>query len=328
MSFTVINDTLDFRYVNTLQQDDEIFVGNRYSIFDSSQKYYEIEKERFGPRIFDVRGNTKKILFSVGIGPYNFFYLSVPAILKLHRAYPDAVLIIDYSLLVAEKTDKTFVPFLSKMLDSVGAKYQFIEGYKIDGVVSNNHISANVGNVLTTHNVLLDSIKLARAIAQTPDVEPHKLVYVSRKNTTPRHYNIKPGLSTNVDCRVYNEDILESYLKDHGFEVVYPEDFKTMEDQINYFNQAKVLLSVSSSGMAHMMFMQDKTTVVEFVTSYPRADDSLDPESEGDESLHHLYHKLAYLTNKTYIGFANYTRQAEDIIGIIESSKLLQKLIG
>ena len=53
-----------------------------------------------------------------------------------------------------------------------------------------------------------------------------------------------------------------------GYESIYaPEKFKNFEEQINYFNEVKTLVAISSSGLANSLFMQPQTTLFELQTN-------------------------------------------------------------
>jgi hypothetical protein len=267
-------------------------------------------------------GDGIKVLFSLGIGPYNFFAIGLPSILRLRDRYPDALFVVDYAQAAG---DKTFAPFAEKFLEYLKINFVMLNSSEED-IVANNFIPVGYGEVPVTHRYMKDASEAYLATAGIERGLAEKKAYLSRRSIKPRPYdNIKPGLSTNIDYRMYNEEALEQFFFELGYDIVVPELFASMEDQIKYFSEVSVLVSTTSSGLANMIFMPEGSTVIELATTFPMMH-TIDQNSDGVESLHHIYAGLSYMTNKNYIAIPNYTRQADDVTGIIKSSKLLQKI--
>ena len=71
-----------------------------------------------------------------------------------------------------------------------------------------------------------------------------------------------------LELRINNENQLENLFINIGYESIYaPEKFKNFEEQINYFNEVKTLVAISSSGLANSLFMQPQTTLFELQTN-------------------------------------------------------------
>jgi hypothetical protein len=331
MAFTTINETFPIsRRLKFIESETIIRFGKEINGFSNFNNLSEKNDNEDISKFLDIRSSRKKILFSGGYGIYNYFFTSIPSLLGLAKEFPDFIFIFDYSMVHLERTAKTFVPFTKKILESLGIECYFITSNLLPGVIVNNFIQINNGEVNTKKEDIVDATTLYRALAKNKsDQKPFRKVYLTRKNITPRNYDcIKEGLSTNIDYRMYEEHVLEEYFRGLGVEVVCPEDFKTMEDQINFFNEVSLIISVTSSGLTNSVFMQDGTTMLELVTSFPQQYEIEDREEcEGTETLHHIYHAVAYLTNKQYMSIPNYTRQARDIIDIIEGSELLQGVL-
>jgi len=331
LSFTILNETTPAKNnLKYTKEDSFILFGSGINIFSNYETHKIKQNVKDLSNFLDLRSNKTKILFSGGYGIYNFFQLSVPAIFRLADEFPDAVFVFDYSMVHKEGTFKTFVPFAKQIFNFLGIENYFINNDKIPGVIVNNFIQVNTGEVNFLHKNIKDAVRLYRKAARLDDsLKPFRKVYLSRGRVRPRDYSgLKPGLSTNQDNRLYNENILEDYMSDLGVEVVQPEDFKSMQDQAKFFNEVDTLVSLTSSGLANALFMQEKTRVVELLTTIPFIFEySSNDESDGNEQVHHLYHNLSYLTNKEYISVPNYTRQPADLIGIIEESNLLQKVL-
>ena len=331
MTSTIINETNpDFKNLKFQKEERVIKFDREINGFSVLGNTLEISSVKDVSDFLDIRSSKNKILISGGYGIYNYFFTSIPTLLKLYREFPNSVFVFDYSMVHLERTAKTFVPFTKKILEYLGVESYFINANLVPGIVVNNFIQIGAGEILPTQEDIVDSANLYKKMAGIKDSQkPFRKVYLSRKNIEPRNYDcIKEGLSTNIDYRMYDEEVLEKYFKDAGIEVVYPEDFKSMEDQINFFNQVSLIISVTSSGLTNSIFMNEGTTMLELVTSFPLITDTEeDGRCNGTETLHHIYQDVSYLTNKQYISISNYTRQAKDIVGIIEGSKLLQGVL-
>jgi len=331
LSYTIVNETAPAKNnLKYTKEDSFISFNSGSKVFSNYETHNMKQNVEDLSGFLDLRSNKTKILFSGGYGIYNFFQLSVPVIFRLADEFPDAVFVFDYSMIYREGTFKTFVPFTKRVLDLLGIENYFVNNDKISGVIVNNFIQINTGEANFLHKNLKDAVTLYRQAANLDSsVKPFRKVYLSRSKITPRKYsNLKPGLSTNQDNRLYDEKILEEYMISLGLEVVSPENFKSMEEQVKFFNEVETLVSLTSSGLANALFMQEKTRIVELLTTIPFVfDHAKEDGSDGNEQVHHLYHNLSYLTNKEYISIPNYTRQPADLIGIIEESNLLQKVL-
>ena len=157
------------------------------------------------------------------------------------------------------------------------------------------------------------------------DGEPFRKVYCSRKKT---RYQVGSAIHGNKDPetlpikddskRVSDELALENYFLSNGFEVVYPEDFDTFEDQIRYFSSVKTLVSATSAGLVNMCFMKDKAQLVEL---------TIPMLVQGTISIHGHYASMAWAKKLIYFSIPS-RRSTEDIIDSIEKNPILLSLIS
>jgi capsular polysaccharide biosynthesis protein len=155
-------------------------------------------------------------------------------------------------------------------------------------------------------------------------VGPYRKVYLSRKkisdkskqimfsNNNPDNYNFQD------DIRVDNEEKIEQYFSNFGFEIIYPEEFHNFDDQIDYFDTVKTLVSLTSAGLSNALFMRPGQMLVEL--SVPLIVD-------GRESIHTHYQGLSFAKNHRYISIPS-MRNSDDIIGHIENNLKLKELIS
>jgi capsular polysaccharide biosynthesis protein len=73
-------------------------------------------------------------------------------------------------------------------------------------------------------------------------------IYISRKRASRK--------------RVYNEDEIEPILIKHGFTIINNEDY-TFWEQVAIYSQARYLVSIHGSGLTNMLFMQDRSHILE-----------------------------------------------------------------
>lgn len=270
-----------------------------------------------------------KIIWTAQIGLYNLYYCAFPQLMEMVNNTKDAIVLINSSQMSQEANMPHFT-FILDWLDSNGVEWQFFNDPPKSFYIRNFYKAVN--QITKTEDI--DNVyDFANSFIENKNVEPFRKVYVSRRHIETRDYSfIMPGLTVYKDDRLNDHDVLELFLEKNGFEVIIPEQkFTNFKDQIEYFNQTKLLVSLSSSGISNSLFMQPKTTVVEFMTLYPTPSTGPDyenPENKvsGYEGIHHLYHAQAYLKNHNYVAIPNQTRMSDDIINKIESNDWLRTM--
>jgi len=137
----------------------------------------------------------------------------------------------------------------------------------------------------------------------------NKKVYVTRNG----HQNIsatqlhlmseeaKKELPFLNDLRIDDEVSLENLFRSYGFEIVNPKNFKTLEDQIRFFDQVEVIAGLSGSGLTNLLFMRDKTTVIELST--------IQVVKQKIEFHYHFFLLATLWANKKYISVPNISRE-------------------
>lgn len=137
------------------------------------------------------------------------------------------------------------------------------------------------------------------------EVEPFRKIYLSR-GKAPQHSNdIRQNLPSEIpsyveftdDERIDNEPKLEKYLLEKGFDIVYPESFYSLEDQIKFISEARILMSVTSAGLINSVFMKPGGLVVEIQSPLI----SLGGKFGIHQSLHNFYHPISYPLSHNYI---------------------------
>jgi hypothetical protein len=162
------------------------------------------------------------------------------------------------------------------------------------------------------------------SLEHTDTVNPMRKVYLSRKKVEILKNNEHlfqgediSNFSYADDERIDNEEILIEYFSDLGFEIVCPEDFENMEEQIRFFSQTKTLVSVTTAGLSNAIFMKPQTKIIEF---------SIPLISGGVESIHDLYHSISFVKGQNYLSIPN-RKSAQGIIDIIDGNLSMKEFI-
>jgi hypothetical protein len=154
-------------------------------------------------------------------------------------------------------------------------------------------------------NILDDLMSSYRDIS----LPNNKKVYVTRggkQNLTVTQINQMTQeeidkLPYKDDLRIDDEIKLENLFKKHGFEIVDTSIFKTIEDQIRFFDQVGVIAGLSGSGLTNLLFMRDKTTVIELST--------IQIVRQKIEFHYHFFLLATLWANKKYISVPNISRE-------------------
>lgn len=218
--------------------------------------------------------------------------------------------------------------FLYRCLDNSNVKYTVLKN-TADSYVEIKNFYYPDSNTYTMYSTkrLIEFIRKA-----VPDfsVEPYRKVYLSR-GKSPNHNELyrnvdldspPPYVDFFDDVRLDDESKLELYLKNKGFEIVYPEDFKTLEDQIKFMSEVRVIASCTSAGLLNTLFMQDGQTMIEFQVPLV----ALRGDGTWDQSLHDFYHPISYVMKHEYIAIPA-MRSVDLIIDRLNNRSYLEKLI-
>lgn len=165
---------------------------------------------------------------------------------------------------------------------------------------------------------LCQNLKKIRDFYKTEN-KPFRKVYISRGKTQRKSTHFTTGtnakdfikLNRFDDERVYDEEILENYLKDLNFEIIYPEDFENMKDQIKIFTETKIMICSTHSGISNMVWLPDNSIVVEI---------SVPIIVNKAEVLETSWFHLSICSQHSYLCVPSFSGEAEDIINKIEKT--------
>jgi hypothetical protein len=273
---------------------------------------------------------NKKVVITLNMGMFHFWYDSAGPLFRILEEHPDLEVLIDNSFLHMD-TDKTFYDFFLKVLKDKGVNYKEFSWQSLDSLVVNNFYSIeSFERIDDSPNVTYRN--LLGYLDQTAVAD--KVVYLSRRRMGERpdtnKNNMVDGLPYYDDNRIDDEPKLEKYLESLGVTIVVPEDFSSFQEQINYFNTVKTVISLTSSGLANSIFMKSGSNVIEFITPlvimmFP--DENNPGKNHGEISIHNLYNLISWSRKHTHIAVQNKTRSADDLIEHLKSTRIIQKVI-
>jgi hypothetical protein len=274
----------------------------------TKQGYMSFPPDAF--KTLNLVDNKNKMVIPLGSSVYHFLAEDVADIIKILNTeeYKNLELIIDVSSILDfmyKRTDYDMYWLFLKSLNDKKIKHKVVNfkdygAIYIDNffLVSNSFSEFERFN--NTYNYFLDYIT-------DKTTTPTRKVYLSRTKvpgptewdyTDPKTGDIKSAKASRFD----DHDRLEKIFKKLGFEIVYPEDFKTFEDQINFFYSVKVVASLTSSGLTNSIFMQPGGTIVEVITPLTARPIAAGVQGFLNKEFHNYYKNLAATKKHLYIG--------------------------
>lgn len=332
---TTINhgpDQIVFSYIEgtvyyTFQKDSphiDIFASNISNVKPENGNY------------LDLTSDSKKIMINMSTSIYHFFADFIGKILKQASFEKNLEVVINQSSLQNPMPGGKIYLEALNLLESLGIKVTVVDianydGFKIDKVY-----------ILPTYSVEQNYeealYKAGLSVIKNKSVVPFRKVFLSRKHMGNR-VHLKDYLTVKHDNRIDNHDEVEEYFKSLGYEIVVPEMFSSLEEQINFFYETKTLVSTTSSGLINAAFMQEGQTLIELQTplivymppqhqmGVPTNTPFTFAQMVAVEQLHFFYLKIAFHKKHKYIAINNASRKTADIKKTIEQDPLLKALL-
>lgn len=309
------------------------------SPFNISINQIELDDFNFSSKAIDLRSEKNKVIITAAPGIYHLFFEVLPVVVTAACKY-DADVIFDIKILKTLQDEKYFhdviVGFINYINGIISNKIILIYSHEVDYIVVDNYIEIDRHTTRVSMEEFSYVMQLLKKyLGLDLEIKPFRKVYLSRKKVSVRTIqknDERSSLPFFDDQRLLDEEVIEEFFLANGFEIVCPEDFESFESQAKYFNEVKVLVSLSSSGIGNSMFMQTNTDILELVTSF--FVESF-VQNGGDytswpvlEVLHGQYGPLAYTLNQNYARVPNYDRSPVSLINRITSSKSISSFLG
>ena len=189
---------------------------------------------------------------------YNFFHWNLDVLQKLEFIDKIRDQILDSNLKIIIPNDHTD-DYFKKTLQAFGINFYYQKKNEI--ILARNSIL--LPDIAPTGNFRKELIlKLNTRMRnhwtniKTINIDK-KRIYISRKNAQRR--------------RLKNEDEIIPILKKHGFTIV-DFDILNFEEQLSYILNCEILVGVHGSGLSHMLWMKQKSSILEIRTRNNRYD--------------------------------------------------------
>ena len=277
-------------------------------------KQYDNSKNEYYGHSFDDDTDNVLVLFQGSI--YHVMIDNIGIILKHYKKNPNTRFFISMLHPFEKVYDYNFVPFLFEFLKHYKIEYHVLNPKETNPIKINNLFYYN--NVQVEQNAVDDIYDYTRNFA-IPQQKIHKKIYLGRKRVVPKDINrvlsnvSVDKLSFNSDQRIDDEEKLESFFKNIGFEIIYPEDFASFRDQLGFMDNVDVLVSLTGASLTNCLFMKPNKTVVELATTLIL---------NGEETLHTHFYDMAYAKNHNFISI-RHDRLVDNVINKIVKSGIL-----
>jgi capsular polysaccharide biosynthesis protein len=239
------------------------------------------------------------IIDSASVYHHFFINLMIPALLVLDE-YDHKDLYFVLCSFNRKTTAENFDNLLVELLQENNIGYTIVDSSEVRYINAKNFIPINGADVENgiplLYNYLLNKYNV---VPETPN----RKIYLSRKK-----------YSSN-DNRIDDETAIENYFAKRGFEIFYPEDIQTFEEQFKLLNSCSTLAGLSGSGLTGIIFMQENQEVIELVTELLVGHTiSEDNHPIPHYDIHEHYKEFAFIKNHTYLYVLNMPKEAAQII--------------
>ena len=279
-----------------------------------------------------------KVLVMVSEKFYHFFIDSLPLIFKIHRSNPEARIVLYLRVGDSSPQYESFLSLLYRVLDGEGVNYSKISTvrglelapvYKFNNYVLLDNRTINLHTVLSFSDIKYSTDLLVRYCnpngkdsLEHPN-PPYRKVYMPHRGSLyggdiPDEYEYYKD-----DSRMEDEYKLQEFFMGMGYEIFnYGITAETIEDQINYMTEVKTLVSLTSSGLTNMIFMQPGQTVVEIQAEIVL---HIHQEQSRQETLlqrlHPFYQVLGFMRDHLFISVPS-NRDPDKVIETLTSDQM------
>lgn len=298
------------------EQNDIIFNSNTSiikQVYKDHIEFCEYKKEIDNVN-FNFCSTNKKVVIRIFPSFYHFYTEAFATLLFVYSYHKDIeVLIVDL--------DETID--ISKILDihvleKLNAFKKARDMFFL--FLNDNNIKYKTLDIKDINNSIIDNYFYCDTLWDDSRNQAALLSEMSSKYVKVSNNKKRAYIKTR---RVKNEPALIKYFTNLGFDIIENNTFDNFIDQMNYYKNTELLVSATSAGLVNLCFMNDRSTVIELVTTIP----TYSNEEIIEEQVHHIYDTLSLQKNHTYISISNIDKTAEDIIEHIKNNKLLRLIL-
>jgi len=278
----------------------------------------------------DLTGDRIKVLIEASPAPFHYITGIFGAIANALDMFDNPLIVINVSKIRPPFCNQSLVQFFYYFLEDNNIDYICVDSVDDVRILLDNFYlfpfaEYTIPNSINKiHNMFLKYVK-------NNDITPTKKVYISRRrvNSGAAIYQVP---DKNYLIRIDDEVPVENFFKSNGFEIVYPEDFKSLKEQINYFYNVKTIASISGGGAINLIFMQSGSNVIELISPLfsPIGEEDL-PEGKMINNWviahHNFFSNIAYKRELNYIGISNPEKKSSMVLNKIINSKAAMSII-
>lgn len=242
--------------------------------------------------ILDLTGEEEKVIIQINQHVFGFLFQEIPEALLFYsriknRKIKAYVNVVD----PIASSDSSLSRFFIKYLKDLKVDFEIISDKDFKELKINNFYTLR-GHMDPFFIKLIYS-KVKKYLKNT-NQKPFRKAFVARKK--------------DFQQRIDSDKKLKEFFVSAGFEIVYAEDFNDFVEQINYFNECKVIAGISGSGLSNCIFMKPGGTLVELSSFFDINDNGVDVE------IHHFYKVMADAKDHLYFSISNLLGKSENIV--------------
>lgn len=307
-----------------------IFTKHEYAAtFEKKEdNFYKITEQEFGisNNKIDIRNDFDKIFISSSYAGFGHFILdTIGLILQCIKYVKNPFIVININNFInlpwsSEDNDDPikYILFLKKFLETYDIPYIFLKNNYSVAINNFYHVS------WIEHSDFLynEVYKMAQHFIKNNNKNNEKKVYIRSKSNINNLKHSQFQKTHLIGHRIINENYLEDFLKEFEFEVIDPQSmFDSVEEQMQYFDGVKTIMSTTSSGLINALFMRPGSNVIELMSPMN------DQFTKNYYRLHsYLYQDICYAKSHNYFGQKNLIDGKLIVKGIKNNEKFLDML--
>jgi hypothetical protein len=239
-------------------------------------------------KVLDLTSNNKKAIVKIDTMFFSFLFQNLSCIsLFYSRIKNRKVKLYIYEIRKIDKKEQAewakLKDFFIEYLLSLEVEFEFLEKDKFEAIKINNFYQLE--EAFSPIGVRSLGYRVNNHFTKS-DLPPFRKAFVARQK--------------HLVQRIDDDKTLQDFFVAAGFEVIYPENFKTFTDQINYFSECRVIAGISGSGLANNVFMKPGGSVIELLSIF-----DVPTNEEYPIEIHSFYRIMASVMGHLYFSVSN-----------------------
>jgi hypothetical protein len=278
----------------------DFYLKEDVSYFKKMEEFLELKEIQDvevtnSEKVLNLTGNDEKAIIKLDTTFFPFLFQNLPVIsLFYSRIKNRKVKLYIYQIRkVSEKDEAEWSKlrdFFIKFLLNLKVEFEFLEKDKIDIIKINNFYQLD--GTFSLMGIRSLSSRVSNHFTKS-NLPPFRKVFVARKK--------------HLDQRIDNDKTIQDFFLAAGFEVIYPENFETFTDQINYFSECKIIAGISGSALANNIFMKPGGSVIELLSIF-----NVSSNKEYPTEIHNFYRIIANVVGHLHFSVSNLSGKALD----------------